>query len=74
MEQLELLRELRDRGSLVAVAAALHKTPSAVSQQLKAAQRELGVPLVVRSGRGLVLTDAGTALARSAVGVATALA
>lgn len=74
VEQLELLRELRDRGSLAAVAAALHKTPSAVSQQLKAAQRELGVPLVVRSGRGLQLTDAGAALARSAVDVATALA
>lgn len=74
MEQLELLRELRDRGSLAAVATALHKTPSAVSQQLKAAQRELGVPLVVRSGRGLQLTDAGTALARSGVAVAAALA
>jgi DNA-binding transcriptional LysR family regulator len=74
VETLQLLRELHDRGSLAAVAAALHKTPSAVSQQLKAAQRELGVPLVVRSGRGLQLTDAGTALARSAVGVATALA
>jgi DNA-binding transcriptional LysR family regulator len=74
VEQLELLRELHDRGSLTAVAAALHKTPSAVSQQLKAVQRELGVPLVVRAGRGLQLTDAGTALAQSAVGVATALA
>lgn len=74
VEQLELLRELHDRGSLAAVASALHKTPSAVSQQLKAAQRELGVALVARSGRGLQLTDAGRALAHSAVGVATALA
>ena len=74
VEQLALLRELQDRGSLTRVAAALHKTPSAVSQQLKAVQRELGVPLVVRSGRGLQLTDAGAALAASAVGVATALA
>lgn len=74
VEQLELLRELQDRGSLTRVAAALHKTPSAVSQQLKVMQRELGVPLVVRSGRGLQLTDAGAALAASAIGVATALA
>ena len=74
VDQLELLRELRDRGSLTEVAAALHKTPSAVSQQLKAMQRELGVALVVRAGRGLQLTDAGVALAESAVQVATALA
>jgi len=74
VHQLELLRELHERGSLARVAAALHKTPSAVSQQLKALQREVGVPVAVRSGRGLQLTDAGVALARSAVGVATALA
>jgi DNA-binding transcriptional LysR family regulator len=74
VEQLELLRELRDRGSLTQVAAALHKTPSAVSQQLKVMQRELGVALVVRVGRALQLTDAGVALAESAVRVATALA
>lgn len=72
--QLELLRELADRGSVTAVAAATHRTPSAVSQQLKAVQRQAGVPLVERAGRGLRLTDAGLALAASANGVATALA
>lgn len=72
--QLELLRELADRGSVTAVATATHRTPSAVSQQLKAIQRQAGVPLVERVGRGLRLTDAGLALAASANGVATALA
>lgn len=72
--QLELLRQLADRGSLTAVAAATHRTPSAVSQQLKAIQRQAGLPLVERVGRGLRLTDAGQALAAAANGVATALA
>lgn len=72
--QLELIRELADRGSVTAVAEATHRTPSAVSQQLKAIQRQAGVPLVERVGRGLRLTDAGRALAASAGGVATALA
>lgn len=56
------------------MAAALHKTPSAVSQQLKTLQRQAGVPLVVRVGRGVELTDAGRALASSSVRVATAIA
>ena len=59
---------------MTAVAAATHRTPSAVSQQLKAIQRQAGVPLVEHVGRGLRLTDAGRALAASAGGVATALA
>ena len=59
---------------MTAVARAGHRTPSAVSQQLKALQRRLGVALVEKEGRGLRLTDAGLALARSATGVATALA
>ena len=52
------LRALRE----FAAAAALHCTPSAVSQQLKALQAEVGVPLTEPHGRGLRLTDAGRAL------------
>jgi DNA-binding transcriptional LysR family regulator len=74
VRHLELLRELADRGSVAAVAAATHRTPSAVSQQLRTAQRELGAPLVEPHGRGLRLTDAGRLLADAAVDVATALA
>jgi DNA-binding transcriptional LysR family regulator len=72
--QLALLRELADRGSVTAVADAVGRTPSAVSQQLKALQQQVGVPLVERVGRGVALTDAGRALAAGAVTVATALA
>lgn len=73
VQRLELLRELAERRSITAVARATHRTPSAVSQQLKVLEREAGLPLTERSGRGLVLTDAGRALARSATDVAVAL-
>jgi DNA-binding transcriptional LysR family regulator len=73
VQRLELLRELAERHSVTAVARATHRTPSAVSQQLKVLEREAGLPLTERSGRGLVLTDAGRALARSATDVAVAL-
>ncbi|WP_349899909.1 LysR family transcriptional regulator [Parafrigoribacterium soli] len=72
--QLRALRELRDRGSIAAVAASLHVTPSSVSQQLTALQRGSSVPLTRREGRRTVLTDAGLALAAAAVGVEVALA
>jgi DNA-binding transcriptional LysR family regulator len=72
--QLAVLRELGDRGSVVAVARALGVTSSAVSQHLTALQRSSPVPLTQRNGRALGLTEAGRALATAAVGVADALA
>ena len=74
VSQLALLRELADRGSVTEVAAALGKSPSAVSQQLKTLQRQVGVVLVERVGRGVRLTDAGRALAASSVRISTAMA
>lgn len=62
IQRLRVLREFADRGSLIAAAAALHCTPSAVSQQLRALQAEVGVALTEPAGRGLRLTDAGRAL------------
>ena len=60
---LTLRRELAARGSVTAVAAATHRTGSAVSQQLRTAERDLGLPLVEPAGRGIRLTDAGRLLA-----------
>lgn len=60
--RLRTLREFADRGSVTAAARALHCTPSAVSQQLRALQSEVGLPLTEPAGRGLRLTDAGRAL------------
>ncbi|WP_347354454.1 LysR family transcriptional regulator [Intrasporangium sp.] len=73
VRHLELLRELADRGSLAAVADATHRTPSALSQQLRSAERDVGMRLVEPDGRGLRLTAAGRLLAAGAVTVATAL-
>lgn len=72
--QLRLLRELGDRGSVAAVAAAMHVSASAVSQRLTALQARVPVPLTVKDGRRLVLTDAGEALAVAATRVEQALA
>jgi len=71
---LSLLRELDERGSVAAVAAATFRTGSAVSQQLRTAERDLGVRLVEPDGRGVRLTDAGRLLAEAGVEVDTALA
>ena len=71
---LELLRQLDERGSVTAVAEATFRTPSAVSQQLKAATREFGRALVEPDGRGLRLTPAGRLLAAGGRQVATAIA
>ncbi|WP_405140004.1 LysR family transcriptional regulator [Nocardia sp. NBC_01388] len=62
IERLRVLRELADRGTVAAVAAALSMTPSAVSQQLKVLAREAGVALLEPDGRRVRLTDAGRAL------------
>lgn len=72
--RLRVLRELADRGSVTAVAAALSFTPSAISQQLRALAEEVGMPLTEPAGRGLRLTDAGRALAAEADAVLAALA
>jgi len=74
VRHLALLRELAERGSVTAVAAATHRTVSAVSQQLHAAERDLGIRLVEPDGRGIRLTDAGRLLAEGAAEVETAIA
>lgn len=66
VRHLELLRELSARGSLAAVARATHRTPAALSQQLRTAERDLGVKLVEPVSRGIRLTSAGQLLADGA--------
>ena len=56
VRRLRLLRELHVRGTLAAVAAALHLSPSAVSQQLALLEKEAGVELLRKVGRGVQLT------------------
>ena len=66
LRRLQLLLELRRRGTIAAVADALRFTPSAVSQQLAVLEREAGVALLERAGRGVRLTDPALVLAEHA--------
>jgi DNA-binding transcriptional LysR family regulator len=66
LRRLRLLHELHERGTIAAVAEALQFTPSAVSQQLAVLEREAGVALLERAGRGVRLTDPALVLVRHA--------
>ncbi len=69
VNRLRLLVELSRRGTLSAVADALSYSKASVSQQLSALEREVGVPLLRRVGRGVQLTPQGTVLVAEAVGI-----
>lgn len=56
LHRLRLLRELKHRGTLAAVASALSYSPSSVSQQLSLLESEVGVPLLEPVGRRVRLT------------------
>jgi DNA-binding transcriptional LysR family regulator len=71
--RLRLLRDLARLGTIAAVADAHTYTPSAVSQQLAALEREAGVPLLERTGRRVALTPAGEVLVAHADIVLSAL-
>ncbi|MEU2388863.1 LysR family transcriptional regulator [Streptomyces sp. NPDC012461] len=60
--RLHILRAVADHRTVTAAAAALHLTPSAVSQQLAALEQETGHRLVERGARGVRLTPAGEIL------------
>ncbi|MFD1859407.1 LysR family transcriptional regulator [Aeromicrobium camelliae] len=66
VRRLMLLVEVLDRGSISAAAEALQYTPSAVSQQVKRLEYEVGQPLLSRFPRGVRATDAGLVLYRHA--------
>ncbi len=59
LDTLRTLVVAHERGGLVAAAAGVGRTPSALSLQIKRLQRELGTPLFRKRGRGLALTEAG---------------
>lgn len=66
ISRMRTLRELSIRKTMAAVADALHVTPSAISQQISSLESELGIQLIQRRGRGVMLTAAGTVLVRHA--------
>lgn len=64
--RLRALRELSIRKTMAAVAEALYVSPSAVSQQISLLEDELGISLIERRGRGVVLTLAGQQIVKRA--------
>lgn len=63
------LRAVAAQGSVSRAAEVLGFTPSAVSQQVKRLERQVGVPLLERVGRGVILTGAGRYLVDAGVRV-----
>jgi len=66
LKRLKVLREVAKHGSFSAAAETLYVSQSAVSQQIAALEREVGVPLLIRLRSGPELTDAGVLLVRHA--------
>jgi DNA-binding transcriptional LysR family regulator len=74
VRKLRVLCSVVTSGSISAAAANLGYTPSAVSQQVAALEREAGASLLEKAGRGVRPTAAGTLLAEHAVDIMAKLA
>lgn len=59
LRHLDVLVAIAETGSFTAAADRLHTVQSNVSEQLRQLERDLGVPLLVRSRRGAVPTEFG---------------
>ena len=66
LRTLECLIAIVDHGSVSAAAAALNMSQPALSHQIAALEKELGVPVVERMWRGVRVTAAGRASAEQA--------
>ncbi len=69
VHRLRVLRAVVADGSVQGAAASLGYTPSAISQHLGALQRETGLALVEKAGRGITPTTAGIAIAQGSESV-----
>jgi len=65
LRRLAVFRAVVEAGGVTAAAAALHRSPSAVSDDLAVLQRHLGAPLFEKAGRHLRPTAKAKSLARS---------
>ncbi|MFD7989238.1 LysR family transcriptional regulator, partial [Kitasatospora indigofera] len=70
---LRVLRAVARTGSFSAAARELGCTQPAISQQMKALEKSVDTPLVVRAGRGMQLSEAGRVLLKHANGILAGL-
>ena len=76
LRQLEYFVTVAETGNFTRAAARVHITQSGVSAQIRQLEREVGAPLLDRSGRTVTLTAAGAAAlphARAALAAAVAV-
>lgn len=71
LRRLQTFATVVETGSVTAAARRLEYTPSSVSQQVSALERDLGVALFEKYGRGIRPTEAGRLLAEHAAKVLT---
>ncbi|MFJ3640834.1 LysR family transcriptional regulator [Streptomyces sp. NPDC090108] len=74
VRRLQVLRAVVTSGTVTAAAAHLGYTPSAVSQQVAALEKQAGTPLLERVGRGVRPTAAGLLLTEHAALIGSAVA
>jgi len=74
LKHLRLLCAIAEHGTMSAAARALGYSQPAVTQQIQHLERELSTPLVVRTGPGTRLTEAGEILVRHADSVLATVA
>lgn len=73
LHSIRIVRAIAEHGTISAAARALGYSQPAISQHLRRSEARLGTPLVIRSGRGVRLSEAGQVVARHAVAITSAL-
>jgi DNA-binding transcriptional LysR family regulator len=73
LHTIRIVRAIADTGTITGAAALLGFSQPAVSQHLQRTEARLGMPLVIRSGRSIRLTEAGSLLARHALAISSAM-
>ncbi|MBN9134443.1 MAG: LysR family transcriptional regulator, partial [Phyllobacterium sp.] len=65
-DKLRIFHAAAEAGSFTHAAETLHLSQSAISRQVSALEQDVGVPLFHRHARGLILTEQGEVLYRTA--------
>lgn len=65
-DKLRIFHAVAEAGSFTHAAQTLHLSQSAISRQVSALEQDVGVPLFQRHARGLILTEQGEILYRTA--------
>ena len=73
LHSIRIVRAIAEHGTISGAARALGFSQPAISQHLRRVESRLGMPLVVRAGRRVRLTEPGQVLARHAITITSAL-